>query len=46
MEGTVMKLQYLGHACFFVESKEYKDLIIDPFLKDNPQSNCIRRIFK
>lgn len=34
-----MKIQYLGHACFLVEAKEYR-VIIDPFLKGNPQSNC------
>lgn len=33
-----MKIQYLGHACFLVEAKEYK-VIIDPFLKGNPLSN-------
>lgn len=33
-----MKIKYLGHSCFLVESKEYK-VIIDPFLKGNPQTN-------
>ncbi|GEM_PF-6174 len=32
-----VKIQYLGHACFLISSKEYS-VLIDPFLTDNPQA--------
>ena len=30
-----MKITYLGHSCFLVETRQAK-LIIDPFLTENP----------
>ncbi|MGI6037958.1 MAG: metal-dependent hydrolase [Limnochordia bacterium] len=32
-----MKITFLGHACFLIEGEGYS-LVIDPFLRDNPQA--------
>lgn len=34
-----MKLKYLGHAAFYIESGDFKALI-DPFISGNPQAKC------
>ncbi|MCG8541211.1 MAG: metal-dependent hydrolase [Clostridia bacterium] len=34
-----MKLKYLGHAAFYIESGDFKSLI-DPFLNGNPQAKA------
>lgn len=33
-----MKIQFLGHSCFYVEEGTFKALI-DPFITNNPQAN-------
>ena len=39
------KIRFLGHAAFYIEGKGLKGLI-DPFLKDNPQSVAYPEDFK
>ncbi|QEK11056.1 metal-dependent hydrolase [Crassaminicella thermophila] len=34
-----MKIQFLGHSCFYIEEGNFKALI-DPFLTNNPQSSA------
>src|SRR5579864_4014896 len=36
MELRGIKLTWLGHACFFLETPGGKTVLIDPWLKDNP----------
>ncbi|QZY54765.1 metal-dependent hydrolase [Crassaminicella profunda] len=33
-----MKIQFLGHSCFYIEEGSFKALI-DPFITNNPQAN-------
>ncbi len=40
-----MKLKYLGHAAFYIESGSFKALI-DPFLNGNPQATALPEDFK
>lgn len=40
-----MKVQFLGHACFYVEEKNFKALI-DPFLSGNPNASAPPTHFK
>ena len=36
-----MKLQYLGHSCFKLESEGY-EIVLDPYEKDSvPGLNCL-----
>lgn len=35
-----MKLKYLGHSAFYIESVDFKALI-DPFISGNPMAKCI-----
>ena len=35
-----MKIQYLGHSCFYIESNGFR-LIIDPFISPNPLAEAI-----
>lgn len=40
-----MKLKYLGHSAFYIESGKFKALI-DPFLNGNPQATVAPKDFK
>lgn len=40
-----MKIKFIGHAAFYIESGDYR-LLIDPFISNNPNSNIDKELLK